>query len=66
VSAGIAAAALDSEQPCKCHQSFAYIAPRHGGHCCYFPESQTCHPAEVAEWERQRDARRPQPEGNPS
>lgn len=44
--------------PCQCHTSFAYIVPTHGGHCCFFPASQTCHPAEVAEWERQRDLRR--------
>jgi hypothetical protein len=46
-------------KPCQCHESFAYISPTHRGHCCFVPESQTCHPAEVAEWERGRDRRRP-------
>ena len=40
--------------PCKCHQNFAYIAPRHGGHCCFFPASQSCHPDEVRLWERRK------------
>lgn len=45
-------------EPCECHRSFAYVTRFHTGHCCFFPESQACHPDEVAEWVRQRDARR--------
>lgn len=48
----------DIEPPCKCLQSWAYITPTHLGHCCFIPASQTCHPAEVAEWERRRDEMR--------
>lgn len=44
--------------PCPCHKSFAAISPAHPGHCCFFPDGQTSHPQEVAEWERQRDLRR--------
>lgn len=44
-------------KPCRCHRSFASITPFHEGHCCFFPPGQTCHPEEVAEWERQRDLR---------
>jgi hypothetical protein len=44
--------AAESARPCQCHQSFAYISPIHSGHCCFIPETQTCHPDEVAEWER--------------
>lgn len=51
----------EPESPCRCHSSWAYIAPWHNGHCCFVPASQTCHAAEVAEWERQRDLRRPAP-----
>ena len=47
-----------SADPCQCHQSFAYITNRHGGHCCFFPETQTCHPDEVAAWERERQRQR--------
>ena len=36
--------------PCQCHSNFAYIAPTHGGHCCFHPPTQTCHAAEVAVW----------------
>lgn len=49
---------MSDEPPCKCHQNFAYIAPIHSGHCCFLPESQTCHPEEVAAWEAERDRRR--------
>jgi hypothetical protein len=45
--------------PCQCLKSFAAVSPIHPGHCCFLPATQTCHPVEVAEWERQRDARRP-------
>ena len=41
--------------PCKCHRNFAYIAPTHSGHCCFVPESQTCHSDEVAAWVKKRD-----------
>lgn len=44
-------------EPCQCHSSFAYIAPMHDGHCCFQPATQTCHPAEVAAWEAERDRR---------
>lgn len=47
-------------EPCQCHQSFASVVPSHRGHCCFFPATQTCHPAEVAEWERQNALRRPE------
>lgn len=45
-------------EPCQCMTSWAYITNRHDGHCCFFPATQTCHPEEVAEWERGRDRRR--------
>lgn len=45
-------------EPCQCMTSWAYITNSHRGHCCFFPASQACHAAEVAEWERQRDLRR--------
>ncbi len=47
-----------SDNPCKCHQNFAHIAPIHSGHCCFVPETQTCHEKEVDEWERRRDEMR--------
>jgi hypothetical protein len=36
--------------PCRCHRSHAYISPIHDGHCCCIPETQTCHPVEMAAW----------------
>ena len=36
--------------PCKCHNSHAAVVPSHTGHCCFFPEGQTCHTEEVAAW----------------
>ena len=45
--------------PCQCHQSSAPVTPTHPGHCCFVPGTQTCHPAEVAEWERQHALRHP-------
>lgn len=39
------------------HESFAAVTPTHRGHCCFVPAVQTCHPAEVAEWERQNALR---------
>lgn len=45
------------DQPCRCHRSFAMILPFHDGHCCFYPEGQTCHPDAVAAWERERDRR---------
>jgi len=47
------------EPPCQCHTSFAAVSPTHPGHCCFWPLAQACHPEAVAEWERQRDLRRP-------
>jgi len=47
----------DDQSPCKCHQSFAYVSPMHGGHCCFWPPANTCHPEEVAAWEAERDRR---------
>lgn len=44
-------------EPCQCMTSFAAVTNTHPGHCCFVPASQECHPAEVAEWERQRDRR---------
>lgn len=41
-------------RPCQCHKSFATVTALHGGHCCFFPISQTCHAEEVAEWERKK------------
>lgn len=49
---------LPDEEPCKCHRSHAYVAPFHPGHCCFWPPTRTCHPDEVAEWERQSNLRR--------
>lgn len=49
-----------TDDPCKCHQNFAYIAPFHSGHCCFYPEMQTCHKEEVAEWKRKRNEMRNQ------
>ena len=43
--------------PCQCHDSWAYISPTHRGHCCFVPATQTCHQAEVAAWEAERDCR---------
>lgn len=43
------------DEPCQCMWSWAYITNSHSGHCCFFPATQTCHPEEVAEWERKRD-----------
>lgn len=47
----------EQEQPdlCRCHRSFAAVAPWHPGHCCFVPAGSTCHEREVAEWE-QRNA----------
>lgn len=47
---------MATEEPCKCHQNFAYIAPTHSGHCCFVPASQTCHVEQVAEWESKKRA----------
>jgi hypothetical protein len=47
--------AEDTPEPCQCMTSFAAISPIHSGHCCFLPATQTCHPEEVAEWERGRD-----------
>lgn len=55
-----------SAEPCRCHRSFAYVTGIHEGHCCFFPASQTCHPDEVAEWERERDRRQGRPELAPA
>ena len=52
------APAHGTEPPCQCHTSFAYISPMHGGHCCFQPATQTCHPEAVARWEAERDRRR--------
>ena len=46
---------MAEDGPCQCMTSWAYISPMHDGHCCFQPATQTCHPDEVAEWERQRD-----------
>ena len=43
--------------PCQCHSSFAYVTGFHPGHCCFWPETQDCHQAEVAAWEAERDRR---------
>ena len=43
------------EEPCKCHNSFAYITPTHSGHCCFAFPFSTCHSDEVAEWVKKRD-----------
>ena len=50
-------AAEESPGPCRCHRSFAYISDMHPGHCCFWPEGQDCHQAEVAAWEAERDRR---------
>jgi hypothetical protein len=50
-------------EPCQCHKSFASVVPSHRGHCCFFPATQACHPAEVAEWEQQSALRHPSREG---
>ena len=44
-------------EPCKCLNSWAYITPTHGGHCCFLPASATCHEEEVAVWEAERARR---------
>jgi hypothetical protein len=51
---------LPGPGPCHCHRSFASVAPVHHGHCCFLVPSTTCHPAEVAEWERQYALRHPE------
>ena len=38
--------------PCRHLDDFAAVTNFHDGHCCFWPASQDCHPAEVAEWER--------------
>lgn len=50
-------AARSQPEPCQCMTSFAAVSPIHPGHCCFVPATQTCHPEEVAEWERGRDRR---------
>lgn len=47
----------EQPSPCQCMTSFAAISPTHHGHCCFVPATQTCHPEEVAEWERGMDRR---------
>lgn len=54
----------DLAEPCQCHDSFAMVTPAHPGHCCFVPETQTCHLAEVAEWERQNARRWGRSEAN--
>lgn len=44
-------------EPCKCHKSFASVIPMHTGHCCFYPETQTCHEAEVAAWVQENETR---------
>lgn len=56
VAALAAAHAPAEDEPCQCHRSRASIAPMHGGHCCFWPATQTCHSREVADWERRRTA----------
>ena len=48
-----------AERPCQCHDSFAAVSPTHPGHCCFVPDTQTCHAAEVAAWERRNALRHP-------
>jgi hypothetical protein len=42
---------IELSKPCKCMSTHAMVAPRHGGHCCFFPATQTCHAEFVAEWQ---------------
>ena len=51
------AAPEKTADPCRCLKSFAYVTGFHPGHCCFWPTTQDCHPAEVAAWEAERDRR---------
>jgi hypothetical protein len=48
-----------SDQPCKCMNNHASVAPTHDGHCCFWPPDADCHPAEFAAWVEEHKRRHP-------
>lgn len=44
-------------EPCQCHNSHAAVIPFHSGHCCFYPETQDCHPDAVVEWVAEHERR---------
>lgn len=58
-------ALVEDPAPCRCLHSHAAVTPMHSGHCCFWPESQTCHLDEVADWQADHDALFPAPSPEP-
>lgn len=54
-----ATTATATDAPCQCMTNHAYIAPMHGGHCCFHPSWQNCHQAEFAAWVQRHRQRHP-------